>query len=176
MLDQIVNRLPVQVRVALKERLYPHTLQEGENAPEWSLQGHDDAWHHHADHWSLMVFYPGDGTAGCTKQLREIEEYRTRLEAVGCKPFGVNPADVASHKAFAEREGLNFPLLVDTGHALTRQYHALFELPMSEPRIIRTVYLVNPARKIRLANRGAPSVAAILRSIQALQQATRAGM
>ena len=39
----------------------------------------------------------------------------------------------------------------------------------------RTVYLVNPDKKIRLANRGAPPVEAIIRSIQALK-ATKAGM
>jgi alkyl hydroperoxide reductase subunit AhpC len=43
-------------------------------------------------------------------------------------------------------------------------------------KVIRTVYLVNPDKKIRLANRGAPSVEAIVRSIEALQQATRDGM
>ena len=41
---------------------------------------------------------------------------------------------------------------------------------------LRTVYLVNPERKIRLGNRGAPSVAAIVRSVEALQQASRTGM
>jgi alkyl hydroperoxide reductase subunit AhpC len=41
---------------------------------------------------------------------------------------------------------------------------------------VRTVYLVNPERKIRLANRGAPSVSAIVRSVEALQQAARGGM
>jgi hypothetical protein len=42
--------------------------------------------------------------------------------------------------------------------------------------VLRTVYLVNPERKIRLANRGAPAVAAIVRSVEALQQATRGKM
>jgi hypothetical protein len=38
------------------------------------------------------------------------------------------------------------------------------------------VYLINPDRVVRLANRGAPSVEAIIRSVEALQQATKAGM
>jgi len=49
-------------------------------------------------------------------------------------------------------------------------------VPFPMKRVLRSVYLVNPERKIRLANRGAPSVEAIVRSIQALQQATRDGM
>jgi len=36
--------------------------------------------------------------------------------------------------------------------------------------ILRSVYLVNPDGKIRLANRGAPPATALVRSIQALQQ------
>jgi hypothetical protein len=42
--------------------------------------------------------------------------------------------------------------------------------------VIPTLYLVNPERKVRLANRGFPSVEAVVRSIEALQQATRAGV
>jgi hypothetical protein len=42
--------------------------------------------------------------------------------------------------------------------------------------MIPSLYLVNPERKLRLSNRGMPSIAAVVRSIQALQQATRQGM
>jgi peroxiredoxin Q/BCP len=162
---------------ALRRRLEPPMLREGENAPEWSLQGHDGAWHHLAEGgWALLVFYPADATPGCTLQLRELEEHRERLGELGCRVFGLNPASIRSHAAFARDQDLRFPLLSDTNGAVARQYRALLDLPLLGPRVLRTVYLVNPARKIRLANRGTPSVAAIVRSIEALQKATRAAM
>jgi hypothetical protein len=58
---------------------------------------------------------------------------------------------------------------------VARQFRACIQLPL-RPMYVRTVYLVNPERKIRLANRGAPSVSAIVRSVEALQQAARGGM
>ena len=62
-----------------------------------------------------MVFYPGDDTPGCTKQLEEFEAFSDRLNDLGCKIYAVNPADAASHRAFAEKYNFSFPVLVDRG-------------------------------------------------------------
>jgi hypothetical protein len=40
---------------------------------------------------------------------------------------------------------------------------------------LAVLYLVNPDRKVRLSNRGRPSVEAVLRSAEALQRATKTG-
>ena len=47
---------------------------------------------------------------------------------------------------------------------------------MGQPRMVATVYLINPEGKIRLSNRGTPSPDAVLRSVVALKQATRRGL
>ena len=83
--------------------------------------------------------------------------------------LAVNPAEAPSHKAFAEKFGFDFPILTDRGGSVARQFRAAVQLPWRTV-IVRSVYLVNPEGKIRLANRGAPPAAALLRSIQALQQ------
>ena len=176
MLGRLAHRIPTPIRQRVREAFFPEILPEGETAPDWTLRGHDGEWYTAGDDWSVLVFYPADETPGCTAQLREFEAHREQFDAAGCRIFGVNPADAASHAAFAAKEGLGFPLLVDEGGAVAEQFRAVYSLPLSESRIIRTVYLVNPKRKIRLANRGAPSVPAILRSIRALQSATKTGM
>jgi peroxiredoxin len=89
--------------------------------------------------------------------------------------YGVNPAEADSHKSFADKCGYEFPLLVDRGGSVSRQFQCSLPMPYGA-KVIRSVYLINPERKIRLANRGAPSVEAIIRSVEALQQATKAGM
>lgn len=174
-LGALASKLPTPVKQAIKDRVYPELLPEGETAPEWQLQGWDGEWHRLKKEWSILVFYPGDDTPGCTKQLQDFQEHYGQLQELGCQVYAVNPAEAPSHQAFAEKFGFKFPILTDRGGSVARSFKASVPLGF-KPRIIRTVYLINPERKIRLANRGAPSVAAIVRSIQALQQATKDGM
>jgi len=176
MIQQLKGALPTPIKDALKRKIYPPLLAEGENVPEWHLQSWDDSWHRHNNRkWTVMVFYPGDDTPGCTAQLQDFQENYARLRELGAQVYGVNPAEAASHQAFADKFGFEFPILTDRGGVVARQFKAALQLPFKTV-IVRTVYLVNPERKIRLANRGAPPAAAIVRSIEALQQATRAGM
>ncbi len=174
-LGSLASKLPTPVKQAIKDRMYPDLLPEGETAPEFQLQGWDGKWHRMKKEWSILVFYPGDDTPGCTKQLQEFQEHYAELQDLGCEVYGVNPAEAASHQAFAEKYGFQFPLLTDRGSSVARRFKASIPIGL-KPKMIRTVYLVNPERKIRLANRGAPSVEAIVRSIKALQQATKEGM
>lgn len=172
----LISRFPKPVKDAVKERIYPPLLQEGEVVPEWHLQSYDDSWHRHNKRkWSVMVFYPGDDTPGCTAQLQDLQDNYERFVALGAMVYCFNLAEAASHKAFAEKYGFDFPILVDRGGVVARQFRAALQTPF-KTYILRTVYLVNPERRVRLANRGAPPAAALIRSIEALQQATREGM
>ena len=175
-LGGLIHKIPTPLKQTLKNRLYPELLKEGETVPEWILQSWDGAWHRHDNRkWTVMVFYPGDDTPGCTAQLQDLKAHYPRLKELGAEVFAVNPAEAPSHQAFVEKYGFEFPVLTDRGASVSRQFRAAIQLPM-KPWIVRTVYLVNPQRKIRLANRGAPPAEALIRSIEALQQATRKGM
>ena len=174
-LRSTLGRLPAPVKRSLQETLYPKLLPEGETAPEWHLQSWDNSWHRHGKHWSLLVFYPLDGGAEDKAQLLSVQAELTSLTRLGVKVFGFNQAEGPSHEAFAKELGLTFPLLTDRGGSVARQFRACLQVPTS-PMYLRTVYLVNPERKIRLGNRGNPSIAAIVRSVEALQQASRTGM
>jgi len=172
----LINKVPTPLKQAVKGAVYPDMLLEGTPAPEWQLQDHHGNWHRlKGKQWALMIFYPGDDTPGCTLQLAEFQKHYPRFKELGVEVFGVNPAEAGSHSAFAEKCGYEFPLLVDRGGSVSRQFRCSLPTPLG-PKVIRSVYLINPDRKIRLANRGAPSVEAIIRSIEALQQATKAGM
>lgn len=174
-LRQTLAKLPAPVKLAIQERVYPKLLPEGETAPEWHLQGWDNTWHRQGKHWSVLVFYVEDGAAEDREQLLGFQQHKADLDRLGVKVYGFNPAEAPSHERFAKEAGITFPLLTDRGGSVARQFRACLQLPM-KPMVLRTVYLVNPERKIRLGNRGAPSVAAIVRSIEALQQASRTGM
>ena len=175
-LRDLVNRVPTPLKQAVKDKVYPEMLPEGDLAPEWHLQDQDDKWHRmKGNRWAVLVFYPSDDTPGCTLQLQEFQRHAARFEELDVSVYGVNPAEASSHAAFANKCGIEFPLLVDRGGSVCRQFRCSLPIPYGV-RVIRSVYLINPERKVRLANRGAPSVEAIIRSIEALQQVTKAGM
>ena len=170
------NRLPTPMKQSIKSSVLPELLREGETIPEWHLQSWDGTWwRHHPKRWHVMVFYPGDDTPGCTAQLQDMQDHLEEFTRLGAQVLAFNHAEQSSHEAFAKKYGFEFPILTDRGSVVARQFRAALQTPIKTFEI-RTVYLVNPERKVRLSNRGAPPASAIIRSIQALQQATRRGM
>ncbi len=172
----VLSSLPEPVKRALKEALLPKPLPEGEAVPEWHLQAHDRGWHRQGVFWSVMQFMPA-----CTedprveKQLLDLERFAPRLRELDARVFAIMPAEEKALCQLAERFGLSFPLLTDRGASVSRRFQAAVQLPLRSV-MVPTLYLVNPQRKIRASNRGFPSIEAMVRSIEALKQATRAGM
>lgn len=106
----------------------------------------------------VLVFYPGDDTPVCRKQLCEFRDQWGEARKRNTQVFGVNPSGAGSHAKFREKYHLPFPLLVDAGQRVAALYHAngLF--------IKRTVYLIGPDGTIRYARRGKPDPAEVLAS------------
>jgi len=73
----------------------------------------------------LLVFYPGDGTPVCTRQLCDYQENLGIFEDLGVDVLGINPQSLDSHRRFAAKHGLGFPLLADEDKAVCRAYGAL---------------------------------------------------
>jgi peroxiredoxin Q/BCP len=106
----------------------------------------------------VLVFYPGDDTPGCTRQLCEFRDGWGAAQAAGVLVFGVNPAGARKHTGFREKYHLPFPLLVDKGQRIAALYHANGLI------VKRTVYLIGPDGTILFARRGAPKPAEVLAS------------
>jgi peroxiredoxin Q/BCP len=107
----------------------------------------------------VLIFYPGDQTPGCTKQLCSIRDDYTQFQNSGAVVFGINPASSESHARFVHKQNYQFPLLVDAGKKIAKEYGA-------DGLIIkRTVYVIDPAGVIVFAKRGMPPDAEILASI-----------
>jgi peroxiredoxin Q/BCP len=139
--------------------LFSDPLPVGSPAPEFSLL--DDAGGPVTlsalrGHYVALVFYPGDDTPGCTKQLCEFRDSWEAVRARGIQVFGVNPQNARSHARFREKFRLPFPLLVDPGRKVAALYQA------GGPIVKRTVYLIGPDGVIRLARRGMPKPAELL--------------
>ena len=103
----------------------------------------------------VLVFYPGDDTPGCTKQLCEFRDSWGSAKARGVAVFGISPQGAESHVKFREKFHFPFPLLVDRGQNVAALYHARGLI------VKRTVYLIGPDGNIRFSRRGMPAPAAV---------------
>jgi thioredoxin-dependent peroxiredoxin len=99
----------------------------------------------------VLVFYPGDDTPGCTRQLCEFRDSWEAVKARGVAVFGISPQSAQSHVKFRGKFHFPFPLLVDRGQKVAAVYHAKGLI------VKRTVYLIGPDGAIRFARRGKPS-------------------
>ena len=100
-------------------------LQVGDPAPTFTLTDATEATVRVADFrgkWVVLYFYPKDDTPGCTKEACSFRDARSQLTAAGAAVLGVSGDDVASHRRFAEKFHLTFPLLSDPGFAVCKAY------------------------------------------------------
>ncbi len=70
----------------------------------------------------LLYFYPKDDTPGCTAEACSFRDSLNDLKQSDIQVIGVSCDSVASHKKFAEKFHLNFPLLADTDKKLVEAY------------------------------------------------------
>ncbi|MER8184731.1 peroxiredoxin [Kitasatospora sp. NPDC094015] len=70
----------------------------------------------------VLVFYPGDDTAVCTKQLCSYTSDLDRFKGLGATVWGISPQGLDSHEAFARKHRLAFPLLADTDRAVATAF------------------------------------------------------
>jgi peroxiredoxin Q/BCP len=133
-----------------------HLLSVGDKAPAFSLRDQDGNPVTLEDFKTrknvVLVFYPGDNTPGCTKQLCAIRDRFELFADNDTVVFGINPQDPASHKKFIIKRSLPFPLLVDGDRKVIVAYGCRGMLMTK-----RTVYGINKEGTIDFASRGTPA-------------------
>jgi peroxiredoxin Q/BCP len=101
-------------------------LKHGTQAPEFSLEDQDGKRHTLASLLRagplILYFYPADFTPGCTKEACSFRDLQKDLVAANLRVVGVSPQDAESHRRFAAKHGLNFPLLADPDKQAVKAY------------------------------------------------------
>ncbi len=70
----------------------------------------------------VVFFYPKDDTPGCTMEACAFRDSYSEFQSLGAEVWGVSGDDASSHRRFASRHDLPFPLLVDTGNRLRKAF------------------------------------------------------
>ena len=124
----------------------------GERAPEFTLPatgGTTVSLSDYAGRPVVLVFYPGDDTPVCTKQLNSYNDDLSQFEDLDAQVLGISAQSVESHDQFSGKHGFGFPLLADTDKKVAALYGTLG--PIGFPR--RSVFIVDREGMIRYAHR-----------------------
>ena len=139
--------------------LFSDPLPVGSPAPEFSAEddsGRTIKLSGLRGKYVVLVFYPGDDTPGCTKQLCQFRDNWDAAKKLGVEVFGVNPQGPGPHTKFRSKFKLPFPLLVDKGQKIAQAYNAHGLI------VKRTVYLIGRDGTILFARRGMPAPSEVL--------------
>lgn len=121
-------------------------------APDFNLLDQSGKIHNLADYrgkWMVLYFYPKDDTPGCTREACNFRDSITEIQKLGAIVLGVSKDSVSSHKKFAEKYGLNFPLLSDpekTVHLAYNIHSRTTFLIDGTGKIAKTYEHVNPTQ------------------------------
>ncbi|KQL48912.1 peroxiredoxin [Brevibacillus choshinensis] len=108
----------------------------------------------------VLIFYPGDDTPVCTKQLCAVQDNYADFEHVDTVVFGVNPAELEKKQSFAGKFGYRFPLLVDADQTIRQAYDVGKILGLFFQQ--RIVYIIGKNGTILYAKKGNPPVSELL--------------
>ena len=114
-------------------------MKIGKKAPDFSLKdGDGNNWKlsEHLGETIALLFYPGDNTPVCTKQLCSVRDNWDDYEQTGATIIGVSTDSVDSHKAFIEKHNFPFPLLSDEGGEVVNQYGVGSWIPGKSARAV----------------------------------------
>ncbi len=128
-------------------------MKVGDKAPEFSLPGtggRDYSLSEYRGKPVVLVFYPGDNTPVCTRQLNTYTADIGQFNDLGAQVLAISPQDVTSHEGFSAKQGgFAFPLLADTEKKVGEAYGVLG--PMGFYR--RSAFVVDGEGIIRYAHR-----------------------
>jgi peroxiredoxin Q/BCP len=120
----------------------------------------------------VLVFYPGDNTPVCTKQLNCYNDELAQFTSIGAQVVGISAQGVSSHDDFSQKHGFGFPLLADTDKAIAGAYGVVG--PLGFPR--RSVFVIDGNGVISYLHRALAGVTfrPVSELVAAVEQAKKA--
>ena len=156
-------------------------LKLGETAPNFTIAtttGDIDFHDWAGDSWVFFFSHPADFTPVCTTEMGRTAQLSGEFEKRNCKPLGLSTDTVEEHLKWivdvneTQNTVLKFPIVADKDHEIAQLY-GMIHPGESETAAVRSVFIIDPNKKIRLTMTYPMSVGRnfdeILRVIDALQ-------
>jgi len=124
-------------------------LKIGDKAPEFDLPTGDGkklSLKEFKGKKVVLYFYPKDNTSGCTKEACSFQDNLKAIEKKGAVVIGVSPDGVDSHRKFAVKYELTFPLVSDEKKEIVKKYGVWKEKSMYGRKYMgveRTTFLID---------------------------------
>jgi peroxiredoxin (alkyl hydroperoxide reductase subunit C) len=124
--------------------------------------------------WSVFFFYPADFTFVCPTELEDLADKYEEFKAIGCEIYSVSTDTHFVHKAWHDASDrikkIQYPMLADPTHAISRDFDVLIE---EDGLAERGTFVVNPEGRIAAYEVSAGNVGRnadeLFRKLQALQ-------
>jgi len=126
-----------------------NNLSVNEPAPDFTLKdGNGNDWRLSDQRGKVVVllFYPGDETPVCTRQMCSVRDRWEDYTATGAEVVGISTNTVESHKSFAENHNLPLRLLADVDRKVADMYGAQSLIP---GKVARSVFVIDAQGVIR---------------------------
>jgi thioredoxin-dependent peroxiredoxin len=94
----------------------------------------------------VLLFYPGDETPICTRQMCSVRDRWDDYVATGAEVVGISTDSVESHRKFAEHHNLPLRLLSDMNGEVAKLYGARSLIP---GKVARSVFVIDPKGVLR---------------------------
>jgi thioredoxin-dependent peroxiredoxin len=160
-------------------------IQLGQTAPDFEAETSQGPIRFHdwaGDSWVVLFSHPKDFTPVCTTELGETARLKPEFDRRNVKVIGLSVDTLERHEGWnadiAETQGtaVNFPMISDADRTVSDLYGMVH--PEADPSVtVRTVYVIDPAKKVRLTLTYPPSTGRnfqeVLRVIDSLQLTDR---
>lgn len=157
------------------------SLRIGDTAPNFTIattKGEINLHDWAGDSWVFFFSHPADFTPVCTTEMGRTAQLADEFAKRNTKPLGLSTDTVEEHVRWIEdvndtqHTDLQFPIVADAGHKVAQAYDMIHP-GESETAAVRSVFIIDPNKKIRLTMTYPMNVGRnfdeILRVIDALQ-------
>jgi peroxiredoxin Q/BCP len=121
----------------------------GDVAPDFALpDGEGKEWRlsDHRGNVVVLLFYPGDETPVCTRQMCSLRDHWSDYEKTGSEIVGISADSIESHKRFSSHHDLPLRLLSDREQKVANLYGARSLIP---GKVARSVFVIDATGVIR---------------------------
>jgi glutaredoxin-dependent peroxiredoxin len=104
----------------------------GERAPDFALYDYDKKMRQMSEflakgHRTIIAFFPGAFTGTCTQEMCTFRDMYGELQKMNGTLVGISVDAPFAQKAFAEKNGLTFPLLCDFDRETIKKYGVVWK-------------------------------------------------